>query len=119
MALMTKEEYLSSLRKLEHRVFIQGERVESVPDHPISGPPAKDMAETLKIHLRAVSGFRLHEERVADSVWEPLDFLLQRGAGAGSHLHRSPLSRWGKVDVFLYRVLSLLIGVTAPAGYLI
>jgi len=46
MALMTKEQYLSSIRKLDHRVFIQGEVVESVPDHPISGPPAMAMAET-------------------------------------------------------------------------
>ena len=45
MALMTKEAYLSSLRKLDHRVFIQGERVESVPDHPISRPPAMALAE--------------------------------------------------------------------------
>jgi 4-hydroxybutyryl-CoA dehydratase/vinylacetyl-CoA-Delta-isomerase len=46
MALMTKEQYLSSLRGLGHRVFIQGEKVDSVPDHPISRPPAMAMAET-------------------------------------------------------------------------
>ncbi|MBW1703805.1 MAG: 4-hydroxybutyryl-CoA dehydratase [Deltaproteobacteria bacterium] len=46
MALMTKEQYLSSLRGLGHQVFIQGEKVESVPDHPISKPPAMAMAET-------------------------------------------------------------------------
>ena len=46
MALMTKEQYLSSLRELDHRVFIQGETVQSVPDHPISKPPAMAMAET-------------------------------------------------------------------------
>jgi 4-hydroxybutyryl-CoA dehydratase/vinylacetyl-CoA-Delta-isomerase len=46
MALMTKEQYLSSLRTLDHRVFIQGDPVQSVPDHPISGPPAMAMAET-------------------------------------------------------------------------
>ncbi|MFH1952824.1 MAG: 4-hydroxyphenylacetate 3-hydroxylase N-terminal domain-containing protein, partial [Pseudomonadota bacterium] len=46
MTLMTKEAYLSSLRKLNHRVFIQGERVESVPDHPISRPPVMALAET-------------------------------------------------------------------------
>jgi 4-hydroxybutyryl-CoA dehydratase/vinylacetyl-CoA-Delta-isomerase len=45
MALMTKEAYLSSIRKLDHRVFIQGERVENVPDHPISKPPAMALAE--------------------------------------------------------------------------
>jgi len=46
MALMTKEQYLSSLRGLGHRVFIQRAKVESVPDHPISKPPAMAMAET-------------------------------------------------------------------------
>ncbi len=46
MALMTKEQYLSSLRELDHRVFIQGEAVQNVPDHPISKPPAMAMAET-------------------------------------------------------------------------
>ncbi|MBC8420690.1 MAG: 4-hydroxyphenylacetate 3-hydroxylase family protein [Desulfobacterales bacterium] len=46
MTLMTKEAYLSSIRKLNHRVFIQGERVESVPDHPISRPPVMALAET-------------------------------------------------------------------------
>ena len=45
MALMTKEAYLSSLRELDHRVFIQGERVDNIPDHPISGPPAMALAE--------------------------------------------------------------------------
>ena len=46
MALITKDEYLSSIRRLGHRVFIRGEKVESVPDHPISGPPAMALAET-------------------------------------------------------------------------
>jgi 4-hydroxybutyryl-CoA dehydratase/vinylacetyl-CoA-Delta-isomerase len=46
VALMTKEQYLSSLRELDHRVFIQGDAVQSVPDHPISKPPAMAMAET-------------------------------------------------------------------------
>lgn len=46
MPLMSKEDYLASLRRLGHRVFIQGRRVESVPDHPISGPGAMAMAET-------------------------------------------------------------------------
>ncbi len=45
MALMTKEQYLSSLRELDHRVFIQGERVDNIPDHPISKPPAMALAE--------------------------------------------------------------------------
>lgn len=46
MTLLKKEEYLSSLRGLDHRVFVQGEQVASVPDNPISGPGAMAMAET-------------------------------------------------------------------------
>jgi 4-hydroxybutyryl-CoA dehydratase/vinylacetyl-CoA-Delta-isomerase len=43
---MTKGQYIESLRGLGHRVFVQGEEVQSVVDHPISGPPAMAMAET-------------------------------------------------------------------------
>lgn len=48
MPLHTYQEYLDGLRKLNHKVFIQGQRVESVPDHPISKPPAQAMAETYR-----------------------------------------------------------------------
>ena len=46
MTLMTRDNYLSTLKELPHSVFIQGERVESIADHPISRPPAMAMAET-------------------------------------------------------------------------
>ena len=46
MAIKTKDQYVSTLKKLDHRVFIQGEEISSVVDHPISGPPAMAMAET-------------------------------------------------------------------------
>jgi 4-hydroxybutyryl-CoA dehydratase/vinylacetyl-CoA-Delta-isomerase len=46
MALMTMEQYLSTLRELDHTVFVQGEKIESVVEHPISRPPAMAMAET-------------------------------------------------------------------------
>ncbi len=46
MPLMTRDEYLSSMREFDHRVFVQGEQVESIVDHPISAPPAMAMAET-------------------------------------------------------------------------
>ncbi len=46
MTMMTKEDYLNSLRRLGHRVFIQGERIENVVDHSISRPSTMAMAET-------------------------------------------------------------------------
>ncbi len=48
MAMMTKEEYVSSLKALDHRVFVLGEEIESVVDHPVSRPPAMAMAETYR-----------------------------------------------------------------------
>jgi 4-hydroxybutyryl-CoA dehydratase/vinylacetyl-CoA-Delta-isomerase len=46
MALMTGDNYLASIEKLDHQVFIQGEKCLNVTDHPISRPPAMAIAET-------------------------------------------------------------------------
>ena len=46
MTLMSRDQYLSSLRELDHSVFVQGQEIQSVVDHPISRPPAMAMAET-------------------------------------------------------------------------
>jgi 4-hydroxybutyryl-CoA dehydratase/vinylacetyl-CoA-Delta-isomerase len=43
---MTKDKYLKSLMDLAHTVYVQGEKIASVPDHPIAGPPAMALAET-------------------------------------------------------------------------
>jgi len=43
---ITKEQYLTSIKALNHRVFIQGEPVESIVDHPVSRPPVMALAET-------------------------------------------------------------------------
>jgi 4-hydroxybutyryl-CoA dehydratase / vinylacetyl-CoA-Delta-isomerase len=49
MPLKTKKEYLNSLKDLNHRVFIRGEKVADVVDHPLSGPAARAMAETFHL----------------------------------------------------------------------
>ena len=46
MSLMSKEQYLESLSKLGHRVFIQGNQVVDVAKNPIAAPGAMAMAET-------------------------------------------------------------------------
>ncbi len=48
MAMMTGDQYLLSIKELQHRVYVRGERVENVVDHPISGAPAMAMAETFR-----------------------------------------------------------------------
>ncbi len=46
MALITKEQFLESITKLGHRVFIQGKQTPNVVENPISRPSSMAMAET-------------------------------------------------------------------------
>ena len=46
MTLLTGDNYLSSIGRLDHKVFIQGQKIQDVTEHPISRPPAMAMAET-------------------------------------------------------------------------
>jgi len=68
MPLMTKEAYVSSLRDLAHRVFIQGEAVPSVPDHPISRPGAMAMAETYEQAQEAPDLFTAESHLTGDRI---------------------------------------------------
>ncbi|MBU2549159.1 MAG: 4-hydroxybutyryl-CoA dehydratase [Proteobacteria bacterium] len=42
----SSQQYLDSIRALKHRVFVQGQTVDSIPDNPIAGPGAEALAET-------------------------------------------------------------------------
>jgi len=68
MPLMSKEEYLATLRHLDHRVFIQGQRVKSVPGNPVSGPGAMAMAETYNQAERAPDLFTAKSQLTGDTV---------------------------------------------------
>ncbi|MDZ7700171.1 MAG: 4-hydroxyphenylacetate 3-hydroxylase N-terminal domain-containing protein [Deltaproteobacteria bacterium] len=68
MAGMTKDEYLLSLRNLAHRVFVQGEAVPSVPDHPISRPGAMAMAETYEQAQQAPGLFTAESHLTGDRI---------------------------------------------------
>ena len=49
MALMTKEEYIESLRKLNTQVYSFGEKVENWVDDPIIRPSINCMAMTYEL----------------------------------------------------------------------
>ncbi|QXM06369.1 4-hydroxyphenylacetate 3-hydroxylase family protein [Crassaminicella indica] len=49
MALMTKEQYLESLRKLDIKVYMFGELVENFVDHPIIRPSINSVAMTYEL----------------------------------------------------------------------
>lgn len=68
MTLMKREAYLSGLRDLAHRVFVQGEAVPSVPDHPISRPGAMAMAETYEQARQAPELFTTESHLTGDRI---------------------------------------------------
>lgn len=45
MSLMSKEKYLASLKKIKHRVFVQGKQIADVTENPISRPSSMAMAK--------------------------------------------------------------------------
>ncbi|MCI0477930.1 MAG: hypothetical protein L0Y55_16940, partial [Anaerolineales bacterium] len=49
MPLMTRDEYIAGLRALKRRVYIQGERVENVVDHPLIRPSLNACAMTYEL----------------------------------------------------------------------
>ncbi|MDA8125136.1 MAG: 4-hydroxyphenylacetate 3-hydroxylase family protein [Deltaproteobacteria bacterium] len=49
MPLMTRKEYMESLRKVKKRVFLGGEEVESYVDHPIISPSIHSCAMTYEL----------------------------------------------------------------------
>jgi 4-hydroxybutyryl-CoA dehydratase/vinylacetyl-CoA-Delta-isomerase len=49
MPLMTRDEYIASLRALKRRVYIHGERVENVVDHPLVRPSLNACAMTYEL----------------------------------------------------------------------
>ncbi|MHB1653014.1 MAG: 4-hydroxyphenylacetate 3-hydroxylase family protein [Desulfitobacteriaceae bacterium] len=49
MALKTAEEYIESIRLLKRKVFIFGERVENVVDHPVVRPSLNSVAKTYEL----------------------------------------------------------------------
>ena len=49
MALMTRDEYISSLRRMNKRVFILGEQVENLVDHPLVRPSLNACAMTYEL----------------------------------------------------------------------
>jgi vinylacetyl-CoA delta-isomerase (EC 5.3.3.3)/4-hydroxybutyryl-CoA dehydratase (EC 4.2.1.-) len=52
MALMTKDEYIDSLRHLKRRVFIMGQEVENPVDHPLVRPSLNACAMTYELAQR-------------------------------------------------------------------
>jgi 4-hydroxybutyryl-CoA dehydratase / vinylacetyl-CoA-Delta-isomerase len=53
MALMTRDDYIASLRSLKRRVFIMGEEVDNLVDHPLVRPSLNACAMTYELTHRS------------------------------------------------------------------
>ena len=80
MALKSAGEYLAGLKRLGHRVFIQGERVDDVVEHPIAGPAALAMAET----------YRQAEAEPAPALYTTVSPVAGGTVNRFTHVHQGP-----------------------------
>ncbi len=87
--MMTKQEYLSSIDTLGHRVFVQGEEVDSVVRHPISKPAVMALAETYA---------QAEEERNRD-LYTAASHLTGEPVNRFLHIHQSLDDLVRKIDM--------------------
>lgn len=68
MSLMTREEYLESLSRLNPRVYMFGERIDNVGEHPFLRPSINSIAETYKaVHDPEVKEFARARSHLTDN----------------------------------------------------
>lgn len=77
--LKTAAEYIESIRKLKRRVFILGERVDNVVDHPLVRPSLNSVAKTYEL---------AHEAQYAD-LMTVTSSLTGKPINRFTHLHQS------------------------------
>lgn len=80
MALMTAKEYIESLRKMNTRVYMFGEKIENWVDHPIIRPSINCVAMTYAL---------AHEEEHA-GLMTATSNLTGHKINRFTHLHQSP-----------------------------
>ena len=98
MSLMTKEQYLESLSKIGHRVFIQGKQVVDVSKNPIAAPGAMAMAETYQQAFESPDLFTAKSHHPYSAERAGLDKQGSDAAGVGpqNSVLFSTLRRYGR-----------------------
>ena len=98
MALMTRDEYISSLRAMNRSVFILGERVENVIDHPLVRPSLNACAMT----------YELAQQSEYADLMRATSNLTGQPVNRFTHLHQSTADLIAKVK--MQRVLGQKTG---------
>ena len=89
MALMTRDEYVDSLRGLKRRVFIMGQEVDDPADHPLVRPSLNACAMTYELAQRPeYAGLMLATSS-----------LTGQTVNRFTHLHQSPADLVAKVKM--------------------
>lgn len=86
VGLMSRQEYLDSLRKRSIQVIFRGEQLQNVVDHPLLWPPANTLAETYRLAqdpghaamLTAKSHLTGNTINVSNQIWRSTDDLVKR-----------------------------------------
>jgi 4-hydroxybutyryl-CoA dehydratase/vinylacetyl-CoA-Delta-isomerase len=89
MPLMTKEEYLASLRAMKREVYILGERVENVVDHPLIRPSLNACAMT----------YALAQQPEYADLMRATSNLTGQTINRFTHLHQSTADLVAKVKM--------------------
>jgi 4-hydroxybutyryl-CoA dehydratase/vinylacetyl-CoA-Delta-isomerase len=98
MALMTRDDYVESLRRMKKRVFIMGQEVENPVDHPLVRPSLNACAMTYEL---------AQQPEHADLMLASSSLMGQR-VNRFTHLHQSPADLVAKVK--MQRLLGQVTG---------
>ncbi len=98
MALMTRDEYIDSLRHLKRRVFIMGQEVENPVDHPLVRPSLNACAMTYELAQRPEHA----------GLMQAISNLTGQTVNRFTHLHQSTGDLIAKVK--MQRLLGQMTG---------
>ncbi len=89
MALKTREEYIESLRKIKKQVYMFGEKVDNVVDHPMIRPSLNAVALT----------YELSHNPEHEDLMTATSSLSGEKINRFTHLHQSPTDLMNKVKM--------------------
>jgi len=98
MTLMTRDDYIASLRRMKKRVFIMGQEVENPVDHPLVRPSLNACAMT----------YELAQQPAYADLMLVTSNLTGRPVNRFTHLHQSPADLVAKVK--MQRLLGQMTG---------
>ena len=76
--MMTKDQYIESLRKMNLKVYLMGERIENPVDHPMIRPSMNSVAMTYELAEKEEYNSRARPSTVSATCTKAPTTLLKR-----------------------------------------